>query len=469
MYGLFALLGLLSLSACQTTGSDAARTVILEDEDNSQASPYSELTRQEAEETIRRYHKIRSTMGKQRARHTGPIRHVWDRISAHRQIDFEDNLRIEEQATYLLRDKDYIYQLSRRTEPFIYFILEEIDKRGLPAELALLPVIESAYHPNAVSRSNAVGLWQFIRPTSRFLGMQKNTWYDARRDIIISTRKALDYLATLNEKFDGDWLLTLAAYNGGHGTISRAIARNQRNGLATDFWSLRLVDETRNYVPRFLAATLIYTQPEDYAVELYDVSNKPFFAAVDAGSQLDLKLAATMAGISHTMLKKLNAGYLRWSTPPNGPHRLLIPINKAKQFKRQLAKLPSSRRLQWGKHTVTHGETLTGIALRYGTTISHLKKVNRITGYLINIGTELRVPLIRKKSATTMRPRIKKGDPDYYVVQSGDTLWEIARQHGLTLHNLLALNHLEHGVVIKPGQQLRIRAKEKVVALRKAG
>lgn len=429
---------------------------------------YSKLTRVETEETLRRLHKIRQSLQKNRpARYTGPIHHIWDRIRAGKQIEYEDNLRIERQATYLLRDKDYINRVSHRTTPLIYFILEEIDKRNLPAELALLPVIESAYRPTAVSRSRAVGLWQFIEPTRKFLGMKKNWWYDARRDAVVSTRKALDYLAMLNKKFDGDWLLTLAAYNAGHGRISQAIERNRRAGKPTDYWNLKLSPETRNYVPRFLAASRIYTQPEDYEVILHSVPNKPYFDSIKTDSQIDIRLAAEIAGMEYEEFRFLNAGFLRWSTPPKGSHRLLLPLDKLKQFKQGLAKLTNNKHMgRDSKYKIHAGDTLNSIANKYGVSVSMLKRTNQLQNSKIIAGSILLVPTgstIHQpgRNHTGKNPTARY----FYTVQSGDTLWNIAKQHRISIDQLLSMNKLNINSVIQPGQRLRIRTVKRQIVL----
>lgn len=458
----------LATVACQSTSTKKENNVALAG--NHQTDPaYSELTRQETEETLKRLRKIRAALKKSRGdRYTGPIRHVWDRILAGRQIEYENNLRIEKQATYLLRDKEYITRVSRRAEPFIYFILEEIDRRNLPPELALLPVIESAYRPTAISRSNAVGLWQFILPTSQFLGMKKNWWYDARRDVITSTQNALDYLETLYKKFDHDWLLALAAYNGGHGNISRAIERNRRMGKPTDFWNLKLKIETRRYVPRFLAAAQIYTYPQDYGVEIYPVRNQPHFASINIDRQVDIEAAAKLASMEHADFKQLNAGFLRWATPPKGTHRLLVPLDRQAQFKQELNLLPGSKSLKWHKHTVQAGDTLSSIALQYGVPISSLKKTNHLQSSLIRSGEKLVIPLDNAKSrekthkVTYTVPLSKR---NFYTVQPGDTLWGIARKHHISVKQLLSINQLDSTTPIKPGQQLRIRIEQKKVVL----
>ena len=419
---------------------------------------YSDLTRQETEATLKRLQTIREKLSGRKGLYTGPIRHVWDRVLAQPLIQYEDNLRIEKQATVLLRDKSYLNRVSHRANPYAFYILEEIDKRNLPRELVLLPVIESAYKPNARSRSSAMGLWQFIPSTSRFLGMKTNWWYDARRDIVTSTQYALDYLQTINKKFDGDWLLTLAAYNAGHGRVSRAVARNRQQGKPTDYWSLKLPRETMNYVPRFLATSRIFTHPGDYGISQHPVKNEQHFAIVPVESQLDLKLAAKMAGMSPKELKVYNPGFLRWTTDPNGPHRLVLPLDKINRFKRQFSQLAKEDRVQLTEHKVRSGDTLTGIAMRYGTSVSVLKSTNKLKGSMINVGQVLQVPRGSKaRSMVTSRHKTSNAKPGIYIVKRGDTLWKIARSHNMTTSALLKLNNLNKKAVIQPGQRLKVK------------
>lgn len=436
---------------------DGKLAVALEASDDQLPSYSDDLTQKEKQETLRRWHLRQRQQVKPETGYRGPVRHIWDRILISSSIQFEDNLRIEKQATLMLRNPKYLLRVSKRAEPFIHYILEEIRKRGLPAELALLPVIESAYRPTARSRSRAVGLWQFIPSTSRFLGMKTNWWYDARQDLVVSTKYALDYLSFINKKFDGDWLLTLAAYNAGHGKVSRAIERNRKAGKPTDYWSLRLPKETMDYVPRFLAVTHIFTRANDYQVLLHAVPNQPFFHIISIKDQIDLNVAAEVAGISARDIRHYNAGFLRGVTTPDGPHRLLLPVQHAQYFAIKLAKLPKQKYLRWVKHTVKRGNTLTSIALRYGTSVNSLKRANKLRSPLIRPGEQLLIPLSKRKPTRKLTQRRNRHTPangKYYTVKSGDTLWSIAKRHKLTLGRLIQLNKLKKNSVLRPGQYL---------------
>lgn len=450
------LLAILGTSGC---GQSPDKPVIMTaDEPIPYDTGYSDLTRQETEATLKRLRSIRRALQNEKpGRYTGPIRHIWDRIRASRQIAYEDNLRIEHQATIMLRSPAYLKRTSRRASPFIHYIAEALKKRGMPGELALLPVIESAYRPTAVSKSRAVGLWQFIPSTSKFLGMHKDWWYDGRRDVIHATKYALDYLQTINKKFNGDWLLTLAAYNAGHGRVSRAIDKNRRQGKPTDYWNLQLPSETMDYVPRFLAVTQLFTRAEDYNLELHLVANKPGFEIVGIKDQLNIKLAARMAGIDIAKFRNLNAGYLRRATPPGRSHRILLPVGKKHQFSRKLASFRKEQKTRWVQHRVKADESLTRIALHYGIPIHELKKTNNLEDSLIHPGEILRIPM---RYATKNNKQKEHGKPNnssiYYTVRRGDTLWKIARKHNITLKMLRSLNNLSTHAIIYPGQRLLV-------------
>ena len=474
----FIVAGLVSLliAACVNNPSSTTGTAAQEADSVAQGkmdretATNSELTQKETDETLKRLQTVRKKQSTDV--YTGPIRHVWDHIRARPLITYKDNLRIEKQATLLLRDRGDLYRVSLRADPYIYYILQEIDKRNLPRELALLPIIESAYRATVSSRAKAVGLWQFIPATSKDLGMKTNRWYDARRDVIASTQYALDYLRKLNRKFKGDWLLTLAAYNGGIGKVSRAIAHNKRHNQPTDYWNLVLPNETRNYVPKFLAISRIFTHPAVYDVSLHSTKHKPHFAITDIKSQLDLKLAADLAGMSSTELKIYNPGFLRWATDPKGPHRLVLPVQKLNQFNKKFAQMDDTARLRWQKYKVKIGDSLTVIALKNAIGINLLKSVNDLKGSRILTGQTLLIPnkgrinstLVGKSKRT--RTMVRAGH--FYVVESGDTLWRIAKNNRLTISRLFAMNNLDQHSIIRPGQRLRIKPDKttKKVALR---
>jgi membrane-bound lytic murein transglycosylase D len=234
--------------------------------------------------------------------------------------------RIDTQRQWLVGNRTFLTRASVRAAPYLYFIVSSLEQRGMPAELALLPMIESAYNPTAVSERKAVGLWQFMPATGKDMGLRQTAAYDARRDIFASTSAALDYLERLHQQFEGDWLLALAAYNSGEGTVSRAIDANRLRGLPTDYWSLHLPRETTDYVPRLLALAELTKDPMAYGVILEPVSDAPYFARVQLPRPVEIKQLALAAGLSERALRLLNPGYLG-NTTEEGPGHVLVPVS----------------------------------------------------------------------------------------------------------------------------------------------
>lgn len=280
-----------------------------------------------------------------------------------------------------------------RGRRYLHHIVEELDARGLPQELALLPAVESAFDPFALSRRLAAGLWQFLPRTGRSYGLAQDWWTDDRRDVREATRAALDHLASLHEAFGGDWLLALAAYNAGPSRVKRAIAKSQRRGEPVDFFALDLPAETRRYVPRLLALARVVAEPQEVGVALPEIPNEPYFAPVDIEHQIDLDRIADLAEIPREELRALNPGFRRWATAPDGPHELLVPAAHRERFEQLLAKLPPSQRLRLLRHRVEGGDTLYAIARRHGIPLELLRSVNRIRGSRIRIGQDLLVPI----------------------------------------------------------------------------
>jgi membrane-bound lytic murein transglycosylase D len=398
-----------------------------------------------------------------------PAKNVWERLFKNFKLNEIDHKRIEQERNWYLKHPTYLKRVQKRAEPYLFFIATETERRNLPAELALLPIVESAFQPFAYSHGRAAGLWQFIPSTARGFGLKQNWWYDGRRDVYASTQTALGYLDRLNKRFDGDWLLALAAYNSGGGTINKAIRKNKKRHKPTDYWSLDLPKETRSYVPKLLAIADIFANADKYGVELIDIPNRPQFTAIDTGSQLDLALAAEMAETSIEELYKLNPGFNRWSTDPDGPHRLLIPQDKSELFKEKLAQLPSSQRVKWARHRIRSGETLGHIANRYNTSVTVVKKVNNVRGHSIRAGKYLLIPTSTQKLShySLSQPQRnlaklsakRKGQKRIHTVKLGDTLWDIARSHSISTRQLASWNNMAPRDTLKLGQKLAIWTK----------
>ncbi len=391
---------------------------------------------------------------------------VWTDIRAGFQLPDDLNQPLVQNAIAFYRQHPaYLERVTARAEPYLYYILQQIHKRHMPTELALLPVVESAYIPYAYSSCRAAGIWQFTPSTGRHFGLKQNWWYDGRRDIYASTKAALDYLQSLHAQF-GSWLLALAAYNSGAGTVEWAIKRNQERHKPTDFWALDLPQQTKTYVPKLLAVRAIVDNPSQYNVSLWPIPDKPYLAAVHLKSQIDLSLAAKLAGIKLSELYILNPGYNRWATDPNGPHRLLLPADTVKNFEEKLSSIPSSHRVTWIRYRVRSGETLSQIAANYHTSVKVIRRSNHLHDNLIRVGQHLIIPrsaspYIAYARAENMHPHavhavFKKSTKHYHVIKSGDTLWDIARKYNVSVSELLRWNHLTKHSDLHPGQHLVI-------------
>jgi membrane-bound lytic murein transglycosylase D len=394
---------------------------------------------------------------------------LWNRMLDSYQLSFPQKPRIEHELSWYRRHPSYIQRIQERSQPYLHFILEEIEKRGLPGEIALLPAVESAYRPFAYSPGRAAGMWQFIPSTGRYFGLKQNWWYDGRRDIVAST-PALDYLQSLSRQFDNDWELALAAYNSGAGTVRNAIRRNLKRGKPTDYWSLKLPDETSAYVPRLLALAEVFRNPQDYEITLLPFADEPYFTTVDIQSQLDLALAAEMADLSIQDLYLLNPGLNRWATDPDGPHKLSLPLDKVETFLQRLKALPVEKRLTWKRYQIKQGDSLSVIARKHGTTTHVLRQVNKLKSNRIRAGKHLLIPVSSKglkqytfsagQRKAAIQNRSRSGHKRSYTVKPGDSLWKIAKAHSVNHRKLAAWNGMAPGDPLKPGQKLVIWVKK---------
>ena len=391
---------------------------------------------------------------------------VWARIRAGFSMKKLDSPLVAVHERWFASNPEYIARMNDRARLYLHHIVEELERRGMPTELALLPAIESAYQPYALSRARASGLWQFIAPTGRLYGLKMNWWYDGRRDVLAATQAALDYLEKLYSEFDGDWHLALAAYNAGEGKIARMMAYNQQRGKSTDYVHLKLKRETINYVPKLQALVNIIANPEKYGITLAHISNKPYFARVETGSQIDLGVVAKMIDMPITDLQVINPGYTRWATAPDGPHHLLVPADKKDALIEGLNKLPASDRVQYRHHVVARGDTLHEVSRRFGVAIDLLRTANNLhsnllrpgQGLLIPVSTRILTPVVyasRQPQAVPVAVRDAK-QPVIHRVRAGDTLWSISRHYSVAVKDLREWNLLETDDPLKLGQRLRI-------------
>ncbi len=385
------------------------------------------------------------------------------------------NDEVRTHLDWYVRHPEYLTRVFNRAQLYMPYIVNELDARGMPLELALLPIVESAYDPFAYSHGRAAGLWQIIPGTAQRFGIRQNWWYDGRRDVVDSTRGALDYLAYLHKLTDGNWLLAVASYNAGGGAVMRAVRNNQARSKPTDFWHLALPRETRGYVPRLLALAALVRDPGAYDITLPDIKDVVQFATIDVGSQLDLALAAELAGLDLDTLYAFNSGYNRWATDPNGPNRLVLPVEAADAFAQALAAVPAEERIRWQRHKVQRGETISGIAERYNTTIGAIQRSNGISGNTIRAGDYLTIPVATKplsaysKSAPARRAatqnRERAGQRYEHVVRAGESFWTISRRFGVSVRELAAWNAMAPGDTLSVGQTLVVWSEQAAPAV----
>lgn len=396
---------------------------------------------------------------------------VWMLLKDELEFDRNINKRsVKQKIAWFSRNQEYINRVVERAEPYLFHIITKLKERNMPLDLALLPIVESAYQPFAYSPSRASGIWQFIPATGRRFGLKQNWWYDGRRDIVAATDAALDYLEMLHKRFNGNWFHALAAYNSGEGNVERSIRNNRKKGKKTDFWSLRLPRETRNYVPSLLAIAEVLKHSDVYKIKFNTILNKPYFESVDIGSQIDLSTVSKLSGLSIDEIYTLNPGFNRWATDPNGSHRLLIPVDKAQNFKEKLSALPKSERITWKKHIIRKGESLGIIANRYLTSVSALREVNRLKGNTILAGRSLLIPVAKKsKKYYSLSADARKfkglkttGDGKRYIysVKRGDNLWDIGRHYGISMNQLTRWNGISKKSVLRLGQKLTVWVKD---------
>jgi membrane-bound lytic murein transglycosylase D len=393
---------------------------------------------------------------------------LFDRMRAGFALDEVQEPAIDTQLAWFEHNPDYLERVFQRGQRYLYHVVTEVEARGMPLEFALLPVVESAYEPFAYSVSRAAGMWQFIPDTGRRFGLKQNWWFDGRRDVIESTRAALDYLQALHDQFDGDWLLAIAAYNVGENAVQRQMDYNRAHGKPTDFWHLKLPAETRAYVPKLLAMKRLMAEPERYGLEFAVIPNEPYFAVIETNSQIDLKIAAHLAGASYDELAALNPGYNRWATDPEGPHRMLVPIDNADGFEAALQTLSPDERVRFAVHEVARRDTLATIAKQYGTSVAVIAKINDLKDGKVTAGESLKIPEISGELPDKVLLAASRVDrPDQggrrqrqivYRVRAGETLSSIARRHGMPVSTLARLNNMGAADALVKGQRLVIKA-----------
>ncbi|MGB2260485.1 MAG: LysM peptidoglycan-binding domain-containing protein [Porticoccaceae bacterium] len=361
---------------------------------------------------------------------------------------------VAKQINWYQRNPNYLKTVFGRAEPFIFYVTDELDKAGLPLELALLPIVESTYDPLAYSHSHAVGLWQFIPSTARSFGLHRDRWYDGRRDVVRSTQAAIKYLKYLHRRFDNDWLLALAAYNSGEGNVRKSMTRNRKLGKPVDFWSIKLPRETRNYVPQLLALAALIEKPEQYKIVLPSIKDSPYFEMVEIKSQIDLNKIIEISKIKGEDFTRLNPAYRRSITPPQGSYNILLPLGGAEPLRELLATTDPRSWVPYTEYSVASGDTLSEIAQRFKISTAQLKARNNMGSDRLRIGQVLYIPqsgkgpLLSNPDGATQK--------SVYLVQRGDSLSTIALRFKTTAASLKQSNNLSTDV-LQIGQKLVVQ------------
>jgi membrane-bound lytic murein transglycosylase D len=389
---------------------------------------------------------------------------VWEVLRKQFVIDHNINRpEVQAQLKWLIKHPDYLKRFAQ-SEPYMYHIVSEVQKHHLPGEVALVPIIESAFDPFAYSHAGAAGLWQIMPETGTDFGLKGDWWVEPRRSVAPSTDAALKYYTYLNKFFNGNWLLALAAYDTGEGNVARAVRRIGKSKANASFWSLRLPQETKTYVPRLLALAELIEHPSRYHIELPNILYKPYFEEVEVGQQIDLSHAAQLAGISYQALLQLNPGYNRWATTPYAPHTLLLPIQHKKTFISSLSKLSTNERLGWSRYKIQSGETLSELAQEYHTTTDVIKNFNHLKSDILKknqyvlLPNQIQTAQIKKTDVTVPEPTIpdKSTYKVLHIVQKNDSFEMLNEKYGATETAVRAWNHLGNEQSMQPGQELLI-------------
>lgn len=385
---------------------------------------------------------------------------LWQRIADQMTLTVPDNDDIESQKRFFIRNQKLLKIASDNAEPFLYHIVTELERRNMPLELALLPIVESTYNPKAGSFSGVLGIWQFSAGTGRNFGLKQNAWYDGRRDVIESSRAAMDYLQYLYSNVDQDWLSAVAAFNAGEGRVFKAIERNRYRGKPTDFWSLNLPKQNTSYIPKLLALAELLKNSKKYAIPMPQLANQPQTKVIQINRGLDLNKAADLLNLSVAELRRLNPGF-KSTTVPSASYQLVVPFGSAEDIDQQLAALPKVKVApvaSTGRYKVKSGDSLSKIAAQHKTSVKAIQQANQLSNSQLKIGQQLIIPgLAQSAEAPAVTGSGKKtttSGAQTYTVKSGDSVWEISQKLKVSSEQLKKWNKLNAKTRLKPGQTL---------------
>ena len=377
-------------------------------------------------------------------------RSLWERIQNGFAINDINNKQIKSYIKWYQSRPEYVERMIERSSRYLYYVVEEVEKRDMPMEIALLPMIESAYNPIAKSRQKAVGVWQFIPSTGKLFGLEQDWWRDKRRNIIDSTSAALDYLEQLHDLF-GSWELALAAYNAGEGRVKRSILRNKKRKLPTDYYSLKLPKETKNYVPKLLAVKQIIQDPEKFQLFIKDIPDQPYFQVVNVPDQIDTHIAAEFANIPYEEFQLLNAEHNRPVMKAHfGAQEILLPVDSVNTFMKSLEE-NTKPLTNWITYKPIKGEKVTHVAKKFNIDINELVKINQLRSNQTLKNKIILIPSspdVLKKYPISTNNLYSYSNIISHKIRRGDTLGGIARKYKIPIKDIMEFNELKSTKII---------------------
>ena len=382
---------------------------------------------------------------------TQPYQDVWDFIKQNNTSQ-NTNILNDQVLAYMnmhLKDLDKFDEYLNDSYYFLYFVIQELEKNNLPLELAILPYIESNYDPFSISSSGAVGIWQFMPRTGRLYQLDKSWWNEDRHDPFRSTEAAVKYLKYLYQRFDQNIYHTLAAYNAGPSLLDRRINQNKRRGMDTDFWSLNVPVQTKNYVPKYIALRELILNSDNYGIKLPQIPYEPVVKKISIPGQVEVLTLSEYLDIKPELLYKLNAGYTKWASAPEDESVFYIPSEKYILFEDEDNPFKNSNQINWISHIVQSGDSLWSLASKYDTEVKIIKKINYLNNDLLSINDTLLIPLSKSKSNNFI-------PYEMYIVSEGDTLWSIAKEYNIEIRDLSRMNSIDENSYLQLGQQLSI-------------
>jgi len=380
-----------------------------------------------------------------------PYQDVWDFIKQNNTSQ-NTNILNDQVLAYMnmhLKDLDKFDEYLNDSYYFLYFVIQELEKNNLPLELAILPYIESNYDPFSISSSGAVGIWQFMPRTGRLYQLDRSWWNEDRHDPFRSTEAAVKYLKYLYQRFDENIYHTLAAYNAGPSLLDRRINQNKRRGMDTDFWSLNVPVQTKNYVPKYIALKELIFNSDSYGIKLPQIPYEPVVKKISIPGQVEVLTLSEYLDIKPELLYKLNAGYTKWASAPEDESVFYIPSEKYILFEDEDNPFKNSNQINWISHIVQSGDSLWSLASKYDTEVKIIKKINYLNNDLLSINDTLLIPLSKSKSNNFI-------PYEMYIVSEGDTLWSIAKEYNIEIRDLSRMNSIDENSYLQLGQQLSI-------------